>query len=81
MANGILNTLNPKLSYIDMVLFIFQTVRWYGGTGGARGGHGWGTREARVEHEGSTPQFWGFDPQNLSLPILIIIAVIYLKEK
>ena len=37
-ANGFLNTLNPKLSYIDTVLIIFQTVRWYGGTGGSRVG-------------------------------------------
>ena len=28
-----------------------------------------------------SPQFWGFDPQNLSLPILMTIAVTYLKEK
>ena len=49
-ANGFLNTLNPKLSYIDTVLIIFQTVRWYGGTGGSRVGHGWVTGGSRVGH-------------------------------
>ena len=42
MASGILSPLNPKLSHTDTVLIIFQTVRWYGGTRGARVGHGWG---------------------------------------
>ena len=38
MANGIFSTLNPKLSYTDTVLILFQTVRGHGGArGGARG--------------------------------------------
>ena len=49
-ANGVLNTLNPKLSYIDTVLIIFQTVRWYGGTGGSRVGHGGVTGGSRGGH-------------------------------
>ena len=50
MANVFLSTLNPILSHKDTVLIIFQTVRGYGGTGGARVGHGWGTGGARVGH-------------------------------
>ena len=50
MANVFLNPLNPKLSYIDRVLIIFQTVRWYGGTGGSRGSHGWVTGESWGGH-------------------------------
>ena len=34
-------------------------------------------KKRRIE----SPQFWVFDPQNLSLPILMTIAVTYLKEK
>ena len=56
-ANVFLNPLNLKLSYIDTVLIIFQTVRWYGVrvghgwvTGGSRMGHGWVTGGSRVGH-------------------------------
>ena len=52
-ASDILNPLNPKLSYIDTVLIIFQTVRWHGVTGGSRVGHGWVTGGSRGGHGGS----------------------------